>query len=82
MTERNELLKDPHIQRVVNLLGQRGWKDSYCANMLRELAEWYQPSDRRRCEYCCGLFSPRRRDTRFCNPACRQASYRRKRNES
>ena len=81
MTERNELLTDLRVQRVVNLLGQYGLRANGSARLLRRLAEWYQPSDRRVCEGCGELFKSERRSAKYCSNACKQSAHRnRKRN--
>ena len=73
----SEPLADPRVQRVVNLLGQIGWRKRECARRLRTLAEWYQPSGMRACEECGELFKPQRRTARYCSTACRKVAYRR-----
>ncbi len=81
VTEQDKLLADLRVQRVVSLLGQYGLRPDVIARLLRRLAEWYQPSDRRVCEGCGELFKSRRRSARYCSRACKQSAYRdRKRN--
>ncbi len=77
MTEPDETLTDPRVQRVVNLLGQYGLRAGDCARLLRGLAEWYQPNGMRACAVCGELFKVKRRSARYCSPACKQVKYRR-----
>ncbi len=76
MTERDELLTDLRVRRVINLLGQYGLRADACARLLRRLAEWYLPSDKRVCQKCGELFESERRSARYCSKACRQSAYR------
>ena len=76
MTDRDELLADLRIQRVVNLLGQYGLRADGSARLLRRLAEWYLPSDRRVCEVCDELFKSKRRSAKYCSNACKQSAHR------
>jgi len=76
--ERNELFTDLRMQRVINLLGQYGLRAGDCARLLRQLAEWYEPSGMRICDTCSEPFQAQRRTARYCSPACRQKSFRRK----
>ena len=77
MTEPDEPLADPRVQRVVNLLGQYGLRAGDCARLLRNLAEWYKPSGMRACAVCSELFKAKRRSARYCSRACKQVKYRR-----
>ena len=80
MTGSDELLADPRVQRVVNLLGQYGLRSEDCARLLRNVAEWYEPTDKLKCQNCRVYFLPSRSTARYCSAACRQAFYRRNRN--
>ena len=81
MTDRDELLADLRVQRVVNLLGQYGLRADGSARLLRRLADWYQPTDKRVCKTCDELFNGKRRSGQYCSRACKQSAYRnRKRN--
>ena len=40
MSDRDDLLTDLRVQRVVNLLGQYGLRADGSARLLRRLAEW------------------------------------------
>ena len=77
MADRDKLLMDLRVQRIVNLLGQYGLRAGTCANLLRHLAEWYQPSGMKTCEVCGEQFKPKRRSARYCSRACKQVKYRR-----
>ena len=76
MTGHNKQLVDVRMQRVVNLLGQYGLRAGDCAQLLRNLAEWYQPHGMRACAVCGELFKPKRRSKRYCSRACKQAEFR------
>jgi len=81
MSDRDDLLTDLRVQRVVNLLGQYGLRADGSARLLRRLAEWYLPSDQRVCKKCGELFKSERRSARYCSNACKQSAHRnRKRN--
>ncbi len=71
MSERDELLADLRVQRVVNLLGQYGLRADGSARLLRQLAEWYLPSDKRACDVCGELFKSNRRSAKYCLQAIR-----------
>ena len=74
----SELLTDPRVMRVANLLAQFGMRNGECARLLRALAEWYDPKGMRACETCSELFTARRRTARYCSQACKQVAYRRR----
>jgi len=78
MTESNETLTDPRVQRVANLLGQYGLRAGDCARLLRNLAEWYQPSGVRVCDTCSEPFKAMRSTARYCSSACRKKAFRQK----
>ena len=81
MSDRDDLLTDLRVQRVVNLLGQYGLRADGSARLLRQLAEWYLPSDKRACDVCGELFKSNRRSAKYCSHACKQSAHRkRKRN--
>ena len=81
MSDRDELLADLRVQRVVNLLGQYGLRPDVIARLLRRLAEWYLPSNQRVCKKCGELFKSKRRSAKYCSHACKQSAHRkRKRN--
>ena len=81
MTDRDELLTDLRVRRVINLLGQYGLRADVIARLLRRLAEWYQPTNKRVCKKCGELFKSERRSARYCSRACKQSAHRnRKRN--
>jgi hypothetical protein len=73
------LLADPRMQRLVNLLGQYGWRARDCARLLRALAEWYEPTGMHACAICETHFKPTRSSHRHCSTACRQRAWRRSR---
>jgi len=78
MTKLDKLLTDLKVQRLINLLGQQGLRADDCAYLLRGLAEWYQPSDKRVCEGCDELFKSKRRSAKYCSNACKQLAYRKR----
>ena len=82
MSERDDLLADLRVQRVVKLLGQYGLRADGSARLLRRLAEWYQPTGMRACDTCSEPFKAQRRTARYCSSACRKVANRRKRTQN
>ena len=78
MSERDDLLTDLRVQRVIKLLGQYGLRADVNARLLRRLAEWYLPSDQRVCKKCGEFFKSERRSARYCSNACKQSAYRKR----
>ena len=82
MSDRDELLTDLRVRRVVNLLGQYGLRADGSARLLRRIAEWYAPSSLHVCEVCDKQFKPMRRTGRYCTSACRKVAHRRNRTQN
>ena len=74
----DQLLTEPRVQRIVSLFGQFGLRPGDCARLLRQIAAWYESSSLRLCEECGAPLEKKRRQARYCSPACKQKAYRRK----
>jgi hypothetical protein len=54
----------------------RGWCSPVCSRRAYDQTRQLGEPDARECAVCAAIFTPARRDARFCSSACKQTAYR------
>lgn len=68
---------DPDVIGAVNFVRTRGKSRLEASRILRDAAEYLEPSDVRACAFrkCDRVFKPKRKSQKFCDARCRRAEW-------